>query len=192
MTTSGVRERIIETASALFYERGVHVVGVDEIVERSNVAKSSMYRHFRSKDELVAAYVQAEDEAFWRRWDEIVQAADDPASSLRAVVTWIGEKIERTDYRGCPQLNVAAEFPDVEHPARAVATNHKRELRRRLAVLVGELGIAEPDAVTDALWLMIDGAFADHDQLRSTGDAVDVLRRAVDALLGSRAHRTLR
>ncbi len=106
------RERILETASGLFYREGVRAVGVDLVVEAADVAKTSLYRHFRTKDDLVAAFLKREDEDFWRTWDEVADRhRDDPAGELAAHMDWIGERVGRPHYRGCPQLNVAAEFP---------------------------------------------------------------------------------
>ncbi len=68
-----VRERILETASALFYRRGVRAVGVDLVVEEAGVAKTSLYRHFRTKDDLIAAFLHREDEDFWKCWDNTTQ-----------------------------------------------------------------------------------------------------------------------
>ena len=100
---------------------------------RRQAAKTSLYRHFRTKDDLVAAFLKREDEDFWRAWDAVAgKHGDDPAGELYAHVDWIAERVGRPHYRGCPQLNVAAEFPQAEHPARLVATAHKLELRRRL------------------------------------------------------------
>lgn len=180
---STVREQILTTASELFYNEGVHAVGVDTIIEQAGVAKSSLYRHFRTKDELIAAYVQSEDDAFWARWDAVANGAgDDPHDALVAVLTWIGTKIATPGYRGCPQLNIAAEFPDPEHPARIVATKHKTELRRRLLQIARQLEAPHPESIADQLWLLIDGAFANHD-LVADRNPVALLVNAATAML---------
>jgi electron transfer flavoprotein alpha subunit len=72
---------------------------------------------------------------------------------------WIGERVGRPNYRGCPQLNVAAEFPQAEHPARLVATAHKLELRRRLLDIARGLGVARSEALAGQLAVLINGAF---------------------------------
>jgi AcrR family transcriptional regulator len=157
---AGVRETILSTASELFYREGVRAVGVDLIVARAGVAKTSLYRHFKTKDELIAAFLRREDEDFWRHWDGVAQRQQaDAAAELDAHLRWIGARIARPSYRGCPQLNVAAEFPDADHPARVVATEHKNELRRRLKGIATRMGVRRPDELADQLWLVIDGAF---------------------------------
>jgi AcrR family transcriptional regulator len=189
MPIGNVREQILSTASELFYREGVHAVGIDTIIAQAGVAKSSLYRHFGSKDELIAAYVQSEDDAFWQQWDRVVAPHQNAHDALLALVQWIGTKIGSPDYRGCPQLNVVAEFPDETHPARRIATNHKAELRRRLTELARRLAVPEPEQVGDQLWLLIDGAFANHDLVARTIDPVATLVGATTKLMPARRRR---
>lgn len=180
-----VRERILETASALFYRRGVRAVGVDLVVEEAGVAKTSLYRHFRTKDDLIAAFLHREDEDFWQCWDHETQRhPTDAAAELEAQLKWIGERVSRPNYRGCPQLNVAAEFPDLDHPARAVATAHKKELRRRLRNLAERLRAKRPDELAAQLSLLINGAFVSS-QIFSADEATPVLLATSRALIAS-------
>jgi AcrR family transcriptional regulator len=180
-----VRERILETASALFYRRGVRAVGVDLVVEEAGVAKTSLYRHFRTKDDLIAAFLHREDEDFWQCWDNITQRhPSDAEAELEAQLKWIGERVSRPNYRGCPQLNVAAEFPDLDHPARAVATAHKKELRRRLRNLAERLRAKHPDELAAQLSLLINGAFVSS-QIFSADEATPILLATSRALIAS-------
>ncbi|HEX6195359.1 MAG TPA: TetR/AcrR family transcriptional regulator [Jiangellaceae bacterium] len=182
---SDVRERVLRTASNLFYRHGARAVGVDLIVDEAGVAKTSLYRHFRTKDDLVAAFLQREDEDFWTTWDRVADRfADDPATELEAHLGWIGERVGRPNYRGCPQLNMAAEFPESDHPARKVAIAHKRELRRRLRGIAQRLGAERPDELAAALALLINGAFVSSNLLEP-GEAIPVLQAAAKALVGA-------
>ena len=141
-----MRDKILETASALFYRQGVRAVGVDLVVEQAGVAKTSLYRHFGTKDDLVAAFLEREDQDFWGMWDRVAEPhMDDAAAELDAHLGWIGERVGRPNYRGCPQINVAAEFPEADHPARKVAEAHKLELRRRLTAIAERLDVRRPD-----------------------------------------------
>jgi AcrR family transcriptional regulator len=178
-----VRQRILDTASGLFYREGVHAVGVDLVVAAAGVAKTSLYRHFRTKDDLIAAFLSREDEDFWRTWDEVTQKhRDDPAGELQAHMDWIGERVGRPKYRGCPQLNVAAEFPQAEHPARLVAKAHKLELRRRLLDIAERLGVARSEELAGQLAVLINGAFVSTPIL-SESEAIGLLQRAARALV---------
>lgn len=178
-----VRARILETASALFYQRGVRAVGVDLVVEKAEVAKTSLYRHFGTKDDLVAAFLAREDQDFWGTWDRVAEThKDDPKAELDAHLEWIGRRVGRPNYRGCPQINVAAEFPEADHPARKVATDHKREMRRRLKSIAERLDVARPDDLAGQLAVLINGAFVSS-QILEHGEAVSLLQSAARALI---------
>jgi AcrR family transcriptional regulator len=180
---SAVRERILATASKLFYKQGVHAVGVDLVVAESGIAKTSLYRHFGSKDSLVAAFLEQEDADFWRQWDAIADRhRDDPEGELEAYLGWMDIRLKRPAYRGCPQLNVAAELPDWRHPARRVAEAHKEKMRHRFSDIAARLGLRDSDDVGTQLALAFDGAFISA----SLGDGNRLsagLRRAVGAIV---------
>ena len=182
-----LRQRILDTAAELFYREGVRAIGVDLVVERAAVAKTSLYRYFRTKDELVAAFLQQEDAEFWQQWDDAVRRhAPDPHAELDGLLKWIGERVARPGYRGCPQLNVGAEFADPKHPARVVAAAHKLEQRRRLAAICKRLGATRPELLASQLALLIDGAFTSGSLLLGEG-AARALRGAGAALVEAAA-----
>ena len=180
-----VRERILECASALFYRQGVRAVGVDLVVERAGVAKTSLYRHFRTKDDLVVAFLEREDVDFWTTWDGVAaKHANDPAVELAAHMHWIGERLSRSNYRGCPQINVSAEFPEQDHPTRLVARAHMHGLRSRLDAIARRLDVAHPEVLAAQLALLINGAFVSS-ELLATDDATQILLAATQALVGA-------
>ena len=155
------RERILTTANELFYSEGIRAIGVDTVVERSGVSKTSLYRVFESKDALIAAFAAERDRSFWEWWDRVeAQHAGDPCALLDALLSGIAERIGRPGYRGCPFLNLMTEFPDPNHPGRIVARGNKEELRARLATIVAKLGAADPHRVASQLALIINGAYA--------------------------------
>ena len=168
--TSRARARILETAAELFYQEGVRAVGVDLVVERSGVAKTSLYRHFATKDDLVVAFVEQEDAEYWSDWDEVAAGArGDAQAELLAHLRWISRHIAAPKYRGCAFLNVATEFPSPGHPARAVAARNKTELHRRLTQLAKQLDVRNPSALADQLVLLIDGAYVNGQLLGKKG-----------------------
>jgi AcrR family transcriptional regulator len=182
-----VRDRILATATELFYEHGIRAVGVDLVVKEAGVAKTSLYRHFGTKDDLIVAFLRYMDQEFWKTWDEVTgQHPDDARAELYAQLEWIGERAGKPGYRGCPQLNIAAEFPDVDHPARKFAKEHKRELRRRLRVIAKKLKCSAPDVLAGQLAVLINGAFVST-PMYERGEATMLLRRAADALLAANA-----
>jgi AcrR family transcriptional regulator len=178
-----VRARILETASTLFYQHSVRAVGVDLVVQKAGVAKTSLYRHFGTKDDLVAAFLNREEQDFWGTWNRVAEEhIGDAAAELDAHLEWIGERVGRPNYRGCPQINVAAEFPETNHPARKVATAHKRQMRKRLKDIAERLGAARPDELAGQLSLLINGAFVSS-QIVKPGEATPLLRHTAHALI---------
>jgi len=178
-----VRERLLDTAAELFYREGVRAVGVDRVVALCGVAKTSLYRHFPTKDDLLVAVLERDDRQYWTNWDRVAAGAGaDAAAELQAHVRWIVQYIGRPEFRGCAFLNAATEFPASEHPARAVALNHKAELRRRLLALARRLPAREPEALAEQLVLLIDGAYV-NGLLRGRRGAVRALPDAALALI---------
>jgi len=180
-----VRNRILDTASTLFYERGVRAVGVDLVVQEAAVAKTSLYRYFPTKDDLIVAFLEREDVEFWALWDSVAERhRDDPAGELDAHMRWIGERLARSNYRGCPQINVAAEFAEQDHPARQVSQRHMQKLRSRLQDIARRLGVRRPDPLAAQLAVLVNGAFVSS-ALLSPEEATGVLRGALKALLAA-------
>ena len=171
------RERILATASELFYREGIRAIGVDTVVERSGVSKTSLYRLFESKDALIAAVAAEQDRLVWAWWDRVEeQHAGDPRALLEALLSGIAQRIGHSAYRGCPFLNLATEFPDDNHPGRVVARGNKEEMRARLATIVARLGVGDPNRTASQIALIINGAYvtglmAEPADLR--GDLVD-------------------
>jgi AcrR family transcriptional regulator len=178
----GAAEKILSAASRLFYANGVRAVGVEWIVAESGVAKTSLYRHFQTKDQLVAAYLEREDREFWQQWDGVIAAAANPKAELMSLLDWFGKRISSDGCRGCPQINVAAEFSDPEHPARKIRRRHKVAMLKRLRDIVGRIGVTRPTDTSGQLALLIDGAFTSDGRLSKTG-AVRILQHGADALL---------
>ncbi len=154
------RDKVFAVAADLFYRKGVHAVGVEEIVKEAGVAKISLYRNFASKDDLVVAYLEDRSRAFLRQWDEaFVRYRDDPRAQLRAIMTYIAERTTEDGYRGCPFINFCAEFPDPSHPGRRVAQATKRALRERFLWLAEALRVPQPQELADGFLLLVEGAY---------------------------------
>jgi AcrR family transcriptional regulator len=175
------RERILTTASELFYREGIRAIGVDTVVERSGVSKTSLYRLFDSKDALIAAFAAEKDRLFWAWWDRIEeQHAGNPRAVLQALLSGIAERVGHPAFRGCPFLNLATEFPHDNHPGRVVARGNKEEMRARLATIVAKLGVGDPNRTASQIVLIINGAYvtglmAEPTDLR--GDLVDAVMK---------------
>ena len=153
------RDRILDTASQLFYRDGYHAVGIDTIVARSGVAKMTLYRHFPSKDELIAAYLERANAEFWEWLEGETAAAKEPRAKLMAAFEAVAKLTASPQCLGCTFQAAASEFPELEHPGHEVALAHKRRLLERLAELARDAGLAEPDALAAQLLLLMDGAW---------------------------------
>jgi AcrR family transcriptional regulator len=178
-----VRDKILATAEDLFHKHGTRAVGVDLIVKEAGVAKASLYRHFATKDDLVIAYLERVDRDFWEGWEKVTEPHSiDPKAQLDALFEWVGNTVSQPDYRGCPQIYVAGEFRDPDHPARKFSQKHERDVRRRLKVIVDRLGTRSADELAGQLAVLLNGAFVSA-PIYGLDEAVVLLRRAADALI---------
>lgn len=155
--TPGARQ-VLDAASRLFYEHGIHAVGVDGIAEESGVTKRTLYNNFASKDTLVTAYLQHRHSSWWPRLQERIDDAVAPRA-LALFDVYAEDALHVT--RGCAFLNAAAELP-TDHPAFAVIRHHKASIEELLARLVREDSPEEPtpDQLGRHLFLLLEGAFA--------------------------------
>ncbi len=169
---TAVREKILATACELFYREGARAIGVDTVVARSGVAKTSLYRWFPAKDDLIAAFLERRDTQFWAQWSRVAdQHIGQPREELEEQIAWIGRYVVSKGYRGCPFINVASDFPDAEHPGRKLCASNKRKLKKRLLDLSTRIGAANPGLLADQLALLIDGAYANAQIMGKAGSA---------------------
>jgi len=153
------RERVLAAARELFYRYGIHVVGVDAIAEAAGTNKMTLYRHFGSKDELIAECMRQLAAEFEASWERIAEAhAGNPRGQLLAWLKHVGEfKLNTTD-RGCAFVNAAVQLADQNHPARRVIEAHKMAIREKLVRLCREARLVEPELLADKVFLLLEGA----------------------------------
>jgi AcrR family transcriptional regulator len=155
------QQLLLHAAAELFYREGVRAVGVDAVVERAGVNKMSLYRQFSSKDELVVAYLERSSERFFQRFQRSLDKhPGDPVRQIAQCFEDLTERASVEGYRGCPFVNVSAEFPDASHPARQCVLRNKSELMERLTTLAASAGADDPEALASALALLIEGVYA--------------------------------
>jgi AcrR family transcriptional regulator len=183
--------KIFDTARELFYRRGVRAVGVDEIVCEAGVTKPSLYRAFKSKDDLVAACLRESQ----REGGDAIRAAlaaagCDPRDRLNAVLRHFADKMSCPDFRGCPMSNVAVELPEPGHPGHQVIEECKSEMRAVMVELSRDLRVGDPEGLADGLFLIIEGAIATHHIFGSQGPShamIATCNDLIDANLKQRA-----
>ena len=153
MSTQTCVERILAAADRLFYAKGIRAVGVDTVAAEAGVSKRTLYNHYRSKDALIAAYLQA-------RFKHIAPS-DAPA---REQILGAFDRLERMfadgSFRGCPYVNAVTEIGDPRHAAARIAVQFKEQRRLWFRALLGRLGVKDPDALATQLQILSEGALS--------------------------------
>jgi AcrR family transcriptional regulator len=179
----GVAARILSTASDLFYKEGVRAVGIQRVIDEAGIAKASLYAHYDSKDDLVAACI---DQRTAAGRAQVEANLADPALDARARLLRLFdlqvEAVADPGFRGCPLLNATAEIADPTHPARAVTAAHRSWLHRLFTSLAEAAGARQPADLAGALIVLYDGAPASALLDRDTA-APRHARRAAEQLI---------
>ena len=179
------RERILEAASELFYRHGIRAVGVEAIAEAAGTNKMTLYRHFASKDELVAECLRGHAQEVDVYWDALaVDFAGNPEGEIRAWLDAVAACVTDEGERGCVMANASVELPEKDHPARAVIESFKQGTRDRLVTLFRAAGLTEPEVLADEVFLLIEGARINMQSLGSDGPARRLVRM-IEALIES-------
>jgi AcrR family transcriptional regulator len=153
------RERILAVAADLFYRHGIRAVGVEAIAEAASTNKMTLYRHFASKDELVAEYLRCLAEKASATWDKFAaRHTGDARAQLRGWLEEMAAHVGSGDQRGCALANAAVELPEKEHPARRVIETYKKAQRQRIVDLCAAANLSEPEMLADELFLLLEGA----------------------------------
>jgi AcrR family transcriptional regulator len=179
-TGPSARERLLTAASDLFYDEGVHTVGIDRVIERAGVAKASLYNTFGSKDELVRAYLEQRHAGITARITRYVEQYADPRDRLLGVFEAQGELFAETGFRGCAFVSASAESPG---PAVSQAADDYRGwVRGLLTSLAADAGAPDPETLGRQLHMIYDGASLSARMDRDPSAAV-AARAAAAALL---------
>ncbi len=153
------RARILKTARDLFHQYGIHAVSVDAIATAAQTNKMTLYRHFISKDELIAATIRELQKDHELGWEALAQAhGHDPHAHFDAWLLLMCQLIEMDDDDRCQLMNRAIEIPDAHHPARLAIEEVKRGHIHRIAGLCRALGLNDPEALAEKLFVVIEGA----------------------------------
>jgi len=153
------RERILAAARDHFYRHGIRAVGVESIAEAAATNKMTLYRHFGSKDELVASYLSELAKEGDAVWEGLAKThPGDPHAQLEGWVQYVEKIFEDSADRGCAIANAAVELRDTDHPGRQIIDDYKTRKRERLVKLFREAGYAEPERLADEVFLLFEGA----------------------------------
>ena len=182
-TTSGpgTRARILAAATELFYAHGIRATSADRVIDQVGITKVTFYRHFRTKSDLVVAYLEAQGAAE-RAWMERIRRPGDPVGSLRALATDIGAVSCSPGFRGCAFINAAAEFSDPEDAVRATVGAHRQWMLEEFSSLAAEAGVVDVDSAARQLMILRDGAMVSG-YLGEPSAVADSLGRAFESII---------
>ncbi|WP_055589124.1 TetR/AcrR family transcriptional regulator [Peterkaempfera griseoplana] len=177
-------ERILTAAADLFYANGLRGVGVDQVIEASGVAKSTLYAHFRTKEELVAAYLRMTDDSWMSQLQSAAeQAGDDAREQLVGLFDALEAAFDRHGFFGCPFVSAAVEAePDSQ--ARSITIEHTQRRQAWLTELSTQAGADAPDSLARHIGLLIDGALASG-RLLQDRTVVDAAKAAARGLVAA-------
>jgi AcrR family transcriptional regulator len=182
------RARILAAAGELFYRHGIRAVGVEAIAEAAGTNKMTLYRHFASKDELVAEYLRQAAKGADACWDRFER--DHPGDTLAQLCAWLEEMASHLgapDERGCALANAAVELPEKDHPARRVIEECKMAQRVRLERLCRDAGLSEPDMLADELLILLEGVRVTAQSVGTEGLGAKLLRMGEAMIAGHAA-----
>jgi AcrR family transcriptional regulator len=156
---SAARDRILAAADRLFYSEGIHSVGVHRLVEESAVTRVTFYRHFPSKDDLIAGYLEDRARRARRRMTQVIDESNgDARGALRELGRVFTSETFAAEYRGCPFINASAEFAAPGHPARVLATAQRAWIAETIERLLRDMGHRAPAQAARQLLMLQTGA----------------------------------
>src|SRR5947209_13506372 len=191
------RERIISAANALFYNDGIRGVSVDAVAAKAGLTKRTLYYHFKSKDDLVAAYLAARDQtslALFRRW--FTEAEGGLPAKVEAIFRNLARSARHPKWKGCGFLRTSAELANMPgHPAIKIGAAHKKKFEDWLRTTFEAEGIGNALPLARQILLLLDGSFAvvllhrDPGYLETAGEAAHALIEAALPVRGKRRAR---
>ena len=181
------RERLLAVADELFYARGLHAVGIDEIIAKSGAAKATLYAHFATKDDLIAAYLQRRSDEWRQLMSSVLDARPlTPAARIDTIFRVLADGCASPGFRGCPFINAAAEYPDPQHPARRIGAEQRLWVQSLFRAAAREARWRNADVLADQLTLLYDAALTDS-QLDGTAVPAQHARSAARVLVQAAA-----
>jgi len=157
---SEARERLLNTAIALFYAEGIHSVGVERILAEAKVTRATFYRHFPGKEDLIVAYLERVHQHVRDQYDQAVASGEPAAEILREIGRKIVEEIRTPGFRGCAFLNAAAEYPDAGHPVHRTVLAHREWFLNTLIDLFAQTCDRPPEGAARHFVMLRDGVMA--------------------------------
>ena len=185
------RDDLVQNALKAFYREGFRGIGMDKLATETGVSKTAIYKHFRTKEDLIVATLRLRDEQF-RNWivRRIEALASTPEGQLLATFDALAEWFREPEFRSCMFIKASSEYQDRDHPVHAIAAEHKRLLFQYIKKLAIAAGAEDPDALAHQLLILKEGAIVLahlHDPEKVVADARDGAKILIDQALGNAA-----
>lgn len=177
------RDELVRNALTVFYRDGFHATGMDTLVAETGISKTTMFKHFRSKEELILAVLRLRDENF-RNWmiRRLKDLVPEPARQLLALYDVLAEWFDEPDFRGCMFIKATSEFQDPAHPIHAQSAEHKRLVFQAVAAIAKQAGAPAPEDLARQLLLLKEGAIV-ASQMGYEADPAGDAKRAAKTLI---------
>ena len=184
------RDQLLETAWRLFYRDGYHATGIDRILADAGVAKMTLYKHFRSKEELILAVLEKRSQLFRESFSCFLQAKKrTPDQQLLGVFEWLISWIKSKEFRGCFFQKAMAEYQEVQDPIHQAALAHKAAFHGEIRRLVAEAGLPRAKALADQLALVVEGAIVNSHAIGSSTPALHAKAAAAALIKNAKCSR---
>ncbi|MFD0694019.1 TetR/AcrR family transcriptional regulator [Paenibacillus sp. GCM10027628] len=180
---SAARERLLVTASKLFFEKGFHAVGVDTIAAESGITKMTLYKHFHSKDHLIVAILERSSELYWGWFENTIKGITEPERQLLAIFEAVAHQHSLSPQSTfCLYQAVAVEYPFPEHIVNKAASNHKKSIIIRLESICEQAGLKSPELLARQLFVLLEGFCMSSRFMGSEGPSAEIVQ-AADTLI---------
>lgn len=154
-----MREKILNVATTLFETRGINASGVDTIIAESGVAKSTLYKYFPSKNQLIMAYLREKSDRFYEWLNaKLLSQKKNSLEILYELCDLVEQWISTPEFRGLPFHIASVEFPDPAHPINTYSIELSNELQKYLSKIAGLAGVRDPDTLGQQLAIIYEGA----------------------------------
>lgn len=172
------RDELVQKALASFYKGGFHAIGMDRLAKETGVSKTAIYKHFRTKEDLILATLRLRDEQF-RNWLQrrVEALAADPKDQLLVIFDALREWFEEPGFRSCMFIKASSEYPDSNHPIHATSAEHKNLLAIYFGQIAKKAGFTDYEGLARQLLVIKEGAIVlahlhDHNEVASTARKV--------------------
>lgn len=177
------RDELVQKALDAFYRNGFHATGMDMLVAETGISKTSMYKHFRTKEDLILAVLRLRDERFrnwlYRRMEELGQS---PKEQLIAMFDALGEWFEEQGFKGCMFVKASSEYQEPSNPIHMQSADHKRLLEQHFTELATRGGFSKPGLLARQLLLLKEGAIVTAHLGHTTDPAQDAKKAAISLI----------